>query len=102
MKVSHYILANESTYLDIWMVLLQIVVQRGYEGTRSFTQMHRLKGFADIFNHRESGNALEKFGESLCHKLASDLIFQVIQNMLCRVPVPSVGAPLIDLIIVEF
>lgn len=63
--------------------------------------MHRLEDFADIFNHRESANALEKFGEGLRHKLASDLVFQVVQDMLCRVPVPSVETPLIDLVVVQ-
>lgn len=63
--------------------------------------MNRLEDFVDICYHRESGNALEKLGESLRHELSPYLVLQIICDELGRVSVFCMETPFFELICVQ-
>lgn len=80
---------------------LKIMVESCNEGAWRFTQMNGLKDFVEVIDHRKSADALEELGESLRDKFTVNFIFEVMQDLLCWVPVSGVSTPFLDLIIVQ-
>lgn len=77
-------------YLSIRMMQFEVVIESSDEGAGGFAKVDRLKDLLKVADHRIGADALEEFCKCLRHEFSLDLVLEIRQNLLGRIPASCV------------